>query len=445
MQQYTGRFRMWPTYTDDPRPKLSTYVMHVLAEASRNGHPIASDVIDRGRRFLREGILEGKAFRKKHSDAYRLSTQAYALAVLALLNDADHGTQTYLFNQRDKLPLLAKSHLALALHLSQGDANQLDALLTDLNNAIAISSTGAYVGSPSLDELGVIWHSDVRATSFALYTLAQARPDHPLLPKLVSWLQAKRQNGRWITTQENAIASMAMLAYLRAFERDTPDMVARLFVGEDLLLSQTFKGRSQDVHSTFVPMAQLGAGQRDIVLDRAGKGRLYYTLRMSYAPRERILPPREEGFTLTRRYESLETGEALTSFKPGQVVKVRLTIVAPQDRRFVALRDPLPAGLEPINLKFATTSAKLSHQLRMSEKDRRSNTWYSRYAFDHIEQRDDTVQAFADDLNAGVYEYVYLARATAFGSFSTPPALIEEMYSPEVFGRTTGTVMDVKE
>jgi hypothetical protein len=37
----------------------------------------------------------------------------------------------------------------------------------------------------------------------------------------------------------------------------------------------------------------------------------------------------------------------------------------------------------------------------------------------------------------GVYEYTYIARATTPGTFVVPPAKAEEMYSPEVFGRSS--------
>ncbi|KYF82970.1 hypothetical protein BE11_26595 [Sorangium cellulosum] len=52
------------------------------------------------------------------------------------------------------------------------------------------------------------------------------------------------------------------------------------------------------------------------------------------------------------------------------------------------------------------------------------------------EIRDDRVLFFVDHMAAGMYRYRYLARATTLGSFVVPPARAEEMYSPEVFGRT---------
>jgi alpha-2-macroglobulin len=50
--------------------------------------------------------------------------------------------------------------------------------------------------------------------------------------------------------------------------------------------------------------------------------------------------------------------------------------------------------------------------------------------------RDERAEAFTTLLWEGVYEYSYITRATTPGQFVVPPTKAEEMYSPEVFGRT---------
>jgi uncharacterized protein YfaS (alpha-2-macroglobulin family) len=51
--------------------------------------------------------------------------------------------------------------------------------------------------------------------------------------------------------------------------------------------------------------------------------------------------------------------------------------------------------------------------------------------------RDERAEAFTSLLWDGVYEYTYITRATTLGTFIAPPAKAEEMYSPEVFGRSS--------
>ena len=42
-----------------------------------------------------------------------------------------------------------------------------------------------------------------------------------------------------------------------------------------------------------------------------------------------------------------------------------------------------------------------------------------------------------------MYRFRYLARATSPGSFVVPPSRAEEMYAPEVFGRTSASAVNV--
>jgi len=53
------------------------------------------------------------------------------------------------------------------------------------------------------------------------------------------------------------------------------------------------------------------------------------------------------------------------------------------------------------------------------------------------------VALFATHLGRGTYEYTYLMRASVAGDFNVPPAHAEEMYFPEVFGRSSGGVFSV--
>ena len=52
---------------------------------------------------------------------------------------------------------------------------------------------------------------------------------------------------------------------------------------------------------------------------------------------------------------------------------------------------------------------------------------------------------FADYLPRGVYELDYYLRATSVGEFADLPALAQETYFPEVFGRSAGKFFRVTE
>jgi uncharacterized protein YfaS (alpha-2-macroglobulin family) len=119
-------------------------------------------------------------------------------------------------------------------------------------------------------------------------------------------------------------------------------------------------------------------------------------------------------------------------------VKVEL---ATGDRRYhVAMVDPLPAGLEAQNPVLATTgtlpSSPPEHLPRW--------WWWGRPWQEHENLRDERVEAFASLLWDGAHEYSYVARATTPGRFVVPPARVEEMYSPETFGRSATDIVVVE-
>ena len=70
--------------------------------------------------------------------------------------------------------------------------------------------------------------------------------------------------------------------------------------------------------------------------------------------------------------------------------------------------------------------------------------WWQRGGFDHVERHDDRVLLFATRLSEGEHTFSYLVRATTAGTFQAGPTRAEEMYEPEVFGRTSTDLVTVQ-
>ncbi|MEK7563755.1 MAG: hypothetical protein AAB544_05190, partial [Patescibacteria group bacterium] len=115
----------------------------------------------------------------------------------------------------------------------------------------------------------------------------------------------------------------------------------------------------------------------------------------------------------------------------------------PEDRYFVAVESPHPAGFEGIDFALKTSQQHLEDEIK--DDDDPYWWWDSSWYFNHKEFRDDQVFLFADELPSGVYTYEYLARATLPGTFLWRPARAYEMYFPEVFGNTESAVMEISD
>jgi uncharacterized protein YfaS (alpha-2-macroglobulin family) len=123
---------------------------------------------------------------------------------------------------------------------------------------------------------------------------------------------------------------------------------------------------------------------------------------------------------------------------------VTLTLKLTKERRFVAVTDPLPAGFEPVESWFATSAATLAKEQGRGDSGGGWFDWWQHGGFDHVERHDDRVQLFATRLSEGPHTFTYVVRATTAGTFRTAPAHAEEMYEPEVFGRTATAVIEIR-
>ncbi len=205
-------------------------------------------------------------------------------------------------------------------------------------------------------------------------------------------------------------------------------------------------------------LAATSAGtSRPLTFTREGTGTLFYSTRLRYVPDTFPLQALDSGLRVERRYEPfVESGgkPAAASYKAGDLVRVMLTFRLTKERRFIAVTDPLPAGFEAVESWFATTAQQLAAQQdrQTSSRDGRDeaqeendwDNWWQAGGFDHVERHDDRVQLFATRLSEGVHEFSYVVRATTAGTFRTAPMRAEEMYTPEIFGRTPSTTIDIR-
>jgi uncharacterized protein YfaS (alpha-2-macroglobulin family) len=393
---------------------------------------------------------------KDYGVEVRRTLQAYALSVRAGMGDADPARARALVREAavEQLSFEALGWVLPVLSKDPASRTEADAIRRRIANGVSETAGAVHFAVSYGDSAHLLLHSDRRADAILLEALIADQPKSDLIPKLVAGLLAHRKAGRWSSTQENVFVLLALDRYFGAYERTTPDFVARAWLGESYAGSHAFRGRSTERQHTEVPMAVLQATRdtSDLLLSKEGPGRLYYRIGLRYAPQELTLAALDRGFTVERRYEGADQAsdvrrdaDGTWRIRAGARVRVRLTLVAEARRYHVALVDPLPAGLEPLNPALATTGslpeaggdpvAEIGAPGLGAPRGAGHWWWWSRTWFDHQNLRDDRVEAFSALVWEGVYDYRYVARATTPGTFVVPPPRAEEMYSPETFGR----------
>jgi uncharacterized protein YfaS (alpha-2-macroglobulin family) len=323
--------------------------------------------------------------------------------------------------------------LLKALNRGQGSLSAQKTLRQELLNKIKVTPTLAHFEDDEGREGRWIYSSTTRTTAMGLQALVETGSDHPLIPSMVRWLVEQRKVGHWNSTQENFFVFYALNDFYAAFESVKPDFRVEISLAEKLLLTEMFNVQKRQIVTGSTSLAEFKAGKTlPLRIAKTGEGTLYYGARMTYAPKKK-LEPRDEGLAVFKKIETLD-GKPLDAVKAGSLVMVTLQVAVPQTSLYVVVDDPLPAGFEAVNPTFLTESEE--QQRRLEEMEGNEGRWWWQ-GFNHIEMHDNRVLLFADSLDPGIHTHRYLARALTFGTFQTPGTKVEEMYTPEVFGRSS--------
>jgi uncharacterized protein YfaS (alpha-2-macroglobulin family) len=451
-----GGFRLWPS-SQETQPWLSAYTLWTLGEAKKAGVRIPERVFDSGRSYLREYLSSSRA-----EPAY-LATAPLVLDVLGAQGEPDLGALAFVFERRAELPLFAKAFLLHAAVASKAGASVIEPLRRELEARVDLRGNQASLLRDERELYPELFDSGTRTHALALWALIAAEPRHVLGAPLAQGLLTARRERGWQSTQESAYALLALDAYRRAQEPARPSFDVTVWFGKERLLGQEFTTKSAPARLESLPMARLhrasneaapGTAPTALIFDKHGGGTLFYEARLRYAPLALPSDELERGFFVQKTLRAVDRSklaEALKQvpevgqerFAASDLVLADLVVIAPAERHYVVVDDPLPAGFEAIDAQLRTTGADLDISGSYSDDDGQSESGFQ-HSWYRQELRDDRALFFIDHMPAGIYHYRYLARATAPGRFVVPPTRVEEMYQPEVFGRTASRVVEIR-
>ncbi|MCB0193870.1 MAG: alpha-2-macroglobulin, partial [Anaerolineae bacterium] len=443
---------------------VTAYVVFALTKAQQAGVDVSATVLSNGQNFLLDHLKSTRQL----NDTSTANRHAFVLYALAEGDAAPADALEDLFEDREKLAHYGRAYLALALDLTEAEAydDNIKTLLSDINNAAILSATGAHWEEDNYDWWAM--NTDTRSTAIILDTLARLDPENALIPNVVRWLMIARQGGIWETTQETAWSLIALTDWMVETGELDADYDYSLFLNADEIANGSVtKENVQESVKQSIPVADLlvDTGNALTVARTDGNGRLYYSAHLKvYLPVEDI-EPAERGIIVSRQYrlESCLTEQTkdrsvvcqeVREAKLGDVIRVDLTIIAPNDLYYVVVEDPLPAGAEAIDTGLATTSLlAMDPTLHRTSRtyfgeqdafyDGRPAYWWWWNWYSRSELRDEKVVLFADYLPKGTYEYSYSMRATLPGDYQVIPTVASEFYFPEVFGRSDGRLLSI--
>jgi uncharacterized protein YfaS (alpha-2-macroglobulin family) len=440
-QRYDGGWGWW--LADDSNLYLTAYVLFGLNEAQRAGFAVEEDVMERAASFLKDNLIRPADIKAP----YQGNTQAFVLYVLAEYGEGDLGRTVALYQQRWLLSNYGKAYLAMALDvLDPKEKTRVDSLLSDLTSAAIVSATGAHWEEETIDYWTM--NTNTRSTAIVLDALARLAPESGLAPNTVRWLMVARKEGHWETTQETVWSIIALTDWMVATGELEADYSYQVTLnGETIMEGVADKDNLDEPQKIQVEVAdllqdvsnQVALERLEPTADQTGEGRLWYSMYLRYFLPVEDVKALNRGVIVARQYTLVDDPDRFVDgAQVGDVIKVKLTVIAPNDLHYVVVEDPLPAGCEALDTSLKTTSIVGEAPEVRRVTDRMWDWGWGWWWFSHTELRDEKVVLFSTYLRKGTYEYTYMMRASVPGQFLVMPSLAYEMYFPEVFGRSDG-------
>lgn len=450
-------------------PYLSAYTALAFNWLRDAGYKVPEPVETKLHTYL-SGLLKNDAVPDFYSAGMTSTVRAVALAALAQQGKADLADLTRYWPHVKSMSLLGKSYFLQAAMAVKGGEQYLDGT-AKMILAASNETAGKFMFNEAWDDS----YSRVLATPLRdncavldAFTAFSKREEGKALVndvpfKLVrSITQSRKNKDHWENTQENLFCMQAMVDYAKAYESEKPAMEVTAAMDGEAFGKATFKDVRDNAATLTHPVQSGDAGRKAVVqIDKEGAGRLYYSTRVSYAMPVEGAAAAISGIEITREYsvqregkwQMLEAKDGLANIRRGELVRVDLYVSVPSARNFVVVDDAVPGGLEPVNRDLATASTLDAAQGEFQAAG--GSFWFkysdwqqfgvSRWSFYHQELRHDSARFYSDYLPAGHYHLSYAAQAVATGSFSVLPAVAQEMYDPDVYGKTTGLKLTVGE
>ena len=467
-QRTDGGIGYWGA-TDWTTPWLSAQAALIFAEAKDAGIAVNDSVVARLVAYLQQaagkpitaqspttGFTPVARFYDKRGAI--LSEYVAAVDALSRLGKPNIAVENELIRRAAQLAWEDRARLARVL-ARRNALTPARALLTPLWATVKVEGRHAVLPDSALG--ATYFTSQTRPAALLLSATVAVAPDHELVGPLVeTLLNAGRGRRDMFGATQDLSSAVQALADVERRQRGAAKRGVRVTVNGRTLLEIPTGKMAQD---TVVPLAAFAANSSagdslNVLITPLSAGNpLYAVASLSATAKTRPVTPVDRGFALEHWIEGADDRKPVTTVAAGALVRVFVRVTVNTERRFVIVDDPLPAGLEAVDLSLRTSPLASNAPRAMNtpsptfdpfnrENDdspmgrwgygRWDSGWWS--PFDHQELRDDRVVWSATVLWPGKYTVSYLARASTPGTFVRPPTHAEEMYDRAVYGRGDG-------
>jgi uncharacterized protein YfaS (alpha-2-macroglobulin family) len=439
-----GWFSGWGEYS---YPHTTATVIHGLQIAVANGVKVDSDVIHRGVAWLQNYQQDQIRMLKnapKQKDPWKDSADSLDALIYMVLADAgktDKDMRDFLYRDRTKLPVYAKSLFGMGLH-RLGEKEKLAMIIKNIDQYLVEDqeNQSAYLKLEA-DYYWWYWYgSEFEAQAYYLKLLAATDPKSDKAAGLVKYLLNNRKHATyWNSTRDTALCIEALADYLVASGEDKPDMTLEIWL--DGTRQKEVRISSDNLFTFDNKLILAGqavtSGKHKLELKRKGKGPVYFNAYVTNFTLEDFITKAGLEIKVQRKYYKLvekdktmkvsgSRGQALDQkvekferqpienlavLKSGELVEIELEIDSKNDYEYIVFEDMKPAGFEPVEVRSGYNGNDMGA---------------------YVEFRDERVVFFVRWLARGSHSVAYRMRAEIPGKFSALPTRASAMYAPEL-------------
>ena len=445
MQCDDGGWGWFSGWGEHSWPHTTALVVHGLQLARANGVQVPDELLQRGIHWLHDYQADQLSLLKlpptdPHRKEFADEIDAFVFMVLTDANQSDHEMADFLYRDRTRLAVYAKSMLGLAYH-KIGDIPRRDMLIRNITQYLVEDKEDqtAYLKLP--ENCWWYWYgSEYEAQAYYLKLLSLTDPHGETAPELVKYLLNNRKHATyWNSTRDTAIVVEALADYLKASGEDQPQMTVAVKLDGKLLKSVEITPQtlfSFDNKCVLTGDA-VTAGAHTLEMSRTGKGPLYFNAYLTNFTLEDPITRAGLEVKVNRKFYKLTPVAATTSvadprgqpqqervekytrvelpnlalLKSGDLLEVELTIESKNDYEYLLFEDMKAAGCEPVDVRSGYTGNEMGA---------------------YVELRDERVCLFVRQLARGTHSLSYRLRAEIPGRFSALPTRASALYAPEL-------------
>ncbi|MCF7862263.1 hypothetical protein K9M79_08565 [Candidatus Woesearchaeota archaeon] len=394
LQHSDGGWGWWKN--DRSSVYMSAYVSYGLIRAKQLGFDINQQRLTNGLSYVSSFINDERDHNK----------QAYAYYVLSLEQPIDIPKIYFDFALND----YGKALLAMALY--NNDDERYSKYTDDL------------IESAKCDERYCNWESgiyrwrynDIESTSWALLALIRTGHHGDIIEKGINYLVKEKRGNKWHSTKDTAVALEAIMEYLVQSKELEPDYTLRVLQDGKIVEEARITGENVLNYDGVITLNALN--YTNLKIEKEGTGNLYFSSAYEYYIESEEIKPANSGFEIARSYSKYNVDS-------GDEILVTLRIRTEQDFEYVHIEEYFPAGAEVV-------------------KDSQFDS-EQQFGSSYHNVRDEKIDIFFNYLSKGERELTYKLRAEIPGKYTAVPARVNIMYSPEIFGHSGTTELQIND